>query len=111
MSDVVLVYMTAPDEATAMGLARALVERRLAACANVIPGMRSVYRWKGEIEEDGEHIVIAKTRKDKAAALRDAAAALHPAETPCILTVPVDAAASAAPFIDWIAQETLGEAL
>ncbi|MEM9749944.1 MAG: divalent-cation tolerance protein CutA, partial [Pseudomonadota bacterium] len=62
MSDVVLVYMTAPDEATAMGLARALVERRLAACANVIPGMRSVYRWKGEIEEDGELIVIAKTR-------------------------------------------------
>ena len=80
-----LVYTTVPDPETGLAIGEALVGSGLAACVNVLPGMRSVYRWQGEIERGAEAVAIVKTT----ARHRDAAAALlkarHPYETPVIL--------------------------
>jgi periplasmic divalent cation tolerance protein len=104
MSDVVFLYSTAPDEATAIRLARALVEKREAACVNLIPGMTSVYRWKEAVETAGEFVLIVKTTADAALRARATIVALHPYETPCVVALPASAGASHQPFLDWIAR-------
>lgn len=86
-----LVYTTFPDEATARSIARALVERKLAACVNLLPGMTSVYAWEGAIEEAGEIVGIVKTRKERAEAVSAAIRELHPYDTPAILFLPAGA--------------------
>ena len=63
-------------------LARALVERRLAACVNVVPGVISHYRWKGELQRDEERLLVIKTRAERIEALREALRELHPYELP-----------------------------
>jgi periplasmic divalent cation tolerance protein len=89
MDDLRLIYITCPDAERAMGLGRALVEERLAACSNVLPGMRSCYRWEGVLEEADEAVLIVKTRAALADAAVARARALHPAAVPCILVLPV----------------------
>ena len=64
VDDLRIVSVTCPDEATALAIARLVVDRRLAACANIVPGVRSVYRWMGEISEDSEVLLTMKTRED-----------------------------------------------
>ena len=86
-----LVYTTFPDEATANAVARALVERKLAACVNLIPGMTSIYAWEGAVEEAREIVGIVKTRKDKADAVGVAIRELHPYDTPVVLLLPAGA--------------------
>ena len=80
-----LLYTTFPDEETALSIGADLVGERLAACVNVLPGMRSVYRWREVVEQGREAVAIIKSRE----ALRDALAAAlkqrHPYETPIIL--------------------------
>lgn len=97
-----LVYMTAPDEATARRIATALVEEGLVACANVFPPGLSVYRWRGAVETASECVMILKTTVAALAALRTRALALHPHEKPAFVAVPVDHAASDAGFMSWI---------
>jgi periplasmic divalent cation tolerance protein len=80
-----VVLLTAPDPAVAEGLARSLVEERLAACVNVVPGVRSFYRWKGRVETAGELLLVVKTRADRAAALAARVRELHPYELPEVL--------------------------
>ena len=99
-----LAYMTAASVEDAKAIGRALVEDRLAACVNVIPGMVSLYRWQGEIEEAGEVVLIAKTQAGKFDALAARVAEIHPYDTPC--AVRIDIASGLAPFLDWIAAET-----
>ena len=106
MSTPLAFYLTAPDAATAEAIAEALVARRLAACVNVIPGMRSVYRWAGEIQRGAEFVLIAKSTSDRAAALRAAVAEIHPDETPCIVALAIVEDASAPAFLAWIERET-----
>ena len=101
-----LVYITAPDDETADRIAATLVEERLAACVNVIPGMRSVYRWEGKIARDEETVLIAKTTRALAPALAARARELHPYDEPAIVALDVDPAGSSAPFLAWIAKET-----
>lgn len=101
-----LLYVTAPDAETGERIGRALVEERLAACVNILPGMRSVYRWEGAMEAAEEAVMIVKTTERRAAAARDRILALHPYGEPCVLALPVAQAASAAGFLDWIAAET-----
>ncbi|MEM8987783.1 MAG: divalent-cation tolerance protein CutA [Pseudomonadota bacterium] len=101
-------YITAPDAAAADALGRGLVEDGCAACVNIIPGMRSVYRWEGRVESAEEHILIAKSTRNAADALKRKVAALHPYETPCVVALPLDAGASAENFIDWIVTQTRG---
>ena len=99
-----LVYTTFPDADTALSVGETLVRDGLAACVNVLPGMRSVYAWKGTIERADEVVAIVKTRTGLADAAAAALKARHPYETPIILHLTVaDADADTAA---WILAET-----
>ncbi|HEX6749486.1 MAG TPA: divalent-cation tolerance protein CutA [Longimicrobium sp.] len=98
--------MTAPDAAAARTLARALVDERLIACANLVPGVTSIYRWEGRVEEAGEVLVVMKTRAALVPRLLARAAALHPYEVPELLALPVDDGLAA--YCRWVAEETDG---
>lgn len=104
MMDAVLLYVTTADEAEAERLGRAVVEARLAACANILPGMRSIYRWQGKIESGQECVLILKTRPELAQRAIEAVKAGHSYETPCTLVLPVQGGNPA--FLNWIAAET-----
>lgn len=84
-------------------LVRALLEERLIGCCNVLPGMRSMYRWKGAIEQDWECLLLMETTEDRVLAARDRLAALHPYETPKILIL--DGTANA-DFQTWLHDST-----
>ena len=102
-SPVRLALSTAPDAETGARIARALVEERLAACVNLVPGIRSLYRWQGAIQDDTEVMLVIKTRHDRVDALADRLRALHPYEVPELLALPVEA--GLAPYLDWVAAE------
>ncbi len=106
MSSYTLVYVTAADTEQALALGRALVEARLAACANVLPGMTSIYRWEGEIRQDAEAVVVAKTRSDLVDAVIAKVLELHTYSCPCVVALPIVAGNPA--FLEWIGAETLG---
>lgn len=99
-----LVYTTFPDRTAAEEAACALLERRLIACANILPGMVSLYRWEGKTERAEEVVMLLKTTAARADAVVAAVAALHPYEVPAIVILPV--AGGGAPFLAWIAAET-----
>ena len=101
-----LVYTTFPDAATAIAIGEELVRGRLAACVNVLPGMRSVYAWKGAVERDEEVVAILKTREGLADALAAALKQRHPYETPIILHMATHGAD--ADTASWILTETGG---
>ena len=107
MTEYVLIYITAPDIDCARRIGRALVEERLAACANLVPGMQSIYWWNGAIEEANEVVVIAKTRAELTDALTKRVESLHPYACPCIVAIPIVAGSS--PFLKWIGDETTGD--
>lgn len=98
-----VVLVTAPNAETGEFLARELVEERLAACGNVIPGLVSVYWWEGEVQRDDEVLVIFKTRRDRVEKLRSRLTELHPYEVPEFLALPVERAHEA--YARWVAAE------
>ena len=100
----IVVLCTVPDTATAGRLARLLVEERLAACVNVIPGLTSIYRWKGAVEEDPEALLLIKTRGGTFEALRARLVAEHPYETPEVVALPVEAVDGA--YARWLLEQT-----
>ena len=100
MTDAILVYVTVPDRACAMSLAHAAVDAGLAACANILPNMTSIYRWKGAVEEAEEMILLLKTRADMFEKLEEKMRALHPYECPCLVALPF--VNGSAPYLDWI---------
>ena len=81
-------------------LARALVERRLAACVNVVPGVVSHYRWKGELQRDEERLLVIKTRAERIDALRDALRELHPYELPELVAFEISAGSPE--YLKWL---------
>ncbi len=101
-----LVLSTCPDEESALAIARHVVETRAAACVNVLPGLRSVYRWQGRVEEAHERLLLVKTRAERYAAVESAIRELHPYELPEILSVPLLAGLPA--YLAWI-DEAVGE--
>ncbi len=101
--DVRLLYVTAPSEDVARDLAEHLVGERLVACVNLLPGMRSVYRWQGEICRDDEVVLIAKTTGVMAAAARSAIVERHPASCPCVVELPV--AGGHDEFLLWVSDQ------
>ena len=104
MERAVLVYTTWPSIVEAERAGRAIVERRLAACVNILPGMISHYWWEGKIERAEEAVMLVKTRAALAEAVRDAVKEHHSYTTPAIMTLPVD---SVDPdYHAWIAKET-----
>ena len=106
MTDSWMIYVTVPDAETGVELARTLVGERLAACGNLIPGIRSIYRWKGEICDDGELLLLLKSTASRFDALRDRVVALHPYDCPEVLAVPV--VAGHPEYLDWLAAQTEG---
>lgn len=103
-SPIRVAFATAPDEAVAVRIARTLVEERLAACANLVPGVRSIYRFRGAVEDESEVLLVIKTCADRIEALAERLCALHPYEVPELVVLP--AAGGLAPYLDWVRQET-----
>ncbi len=98
------VYATAGDAAEAQRIGRVVVEERLAACANVIDGMRSIYWWEGRVQEGAEAVLILKTAAERLPALIARVKDLHSYDCPCIEVL--DVTGGHRPFLDWIARET-----
>lgn len=101
-SQCVVCLVTAPDKATAVTLAEKLVQDRLAACVNLLPGVLSVYRWQDKIESEEETLMVLKTTEAGAGALREAVVKLHPYETPEFLVLPV--VDGAADYLAWVGE-------
>ncbi len=104
--DIAFIYVTAGSRDEALRIGRELVRRRLAACANVLDGMTSVYRWRGEIQEDAEAVLIAKTTVALVSRVTEVVKELHSYECPCVEALPVVGGNPA--FLEWIARETEG---
>jgi periplasmic divalent cation tolerance protein len=104
MSEYLSIYITAPSVDVADALGRALVEERLAACVNIIPEMRSIYRWTGGIETAAEIVLIAKSRAALFNEIEERVRVLHPYDCPCLVAWPLEAGHQ--PYLDWIAKET-----
>jgi len=104
--EVRVAFATAPDWDTAARIARALVEERLAACANVVPGVRSIYRWQGRVEDEAEVLLVLKTRADRVDALGARLRALHPYALPELVALP--AVGGLAGYLDWVREEARG---
>ena len=109
MDDAIVVFTTCGSAEEAERVARALVDRRVAACANILPGVRSIYRWKGSIEDASEWMVLIKTRRKLFDDLVRELRAVHSYEVPEVIAVPVVAGASDYP--SWVAAETSPERL
>ena len=107
MTDAVVALVTAPDADTAARIGRAFVEEGLAACVNVVPGLRSIYRWEGKIEDEAEVLMIVKTRRPLLDRLEARLVGLHPYETPELLALPVEGGARR--YLDWLSASTGGE--
>jgi periplasmic divalent cation tolerance protein len=106
-SEVRVVMVTAPDQETGRALARAATEARLAACGNVIPGLTSVFRWEGRVEEAAEVLIMFKTTASSVPALMERVVELHPYDVPEFLALPVSAGHP--PYLEWVGNETGGE--
>jgi periplasmic divalent cation tolerance protein len=103
MTEFILVTVTVP-EAEAEALARTLVEERLVACVNLVPGLRSIFRWKGKVEDEPEVLCLMKTRSSLFEAVRDRVEALHSYEV--AETIAVSILAGNAAYLDWIGDST-----
>ena len=108
MDQPLLVYSTFPDMASAERAGRELVARKLAACVNLVPGMHSIYAWKGGVEEAREVVAIVKTRQGRAEEVRAHLRTIHPYETPIILMIPVSGGDPAT--LAWLMGETAANA-
>jgi periplasmic divalent cation tolerance protein len=97
-----LIYITARDKAEALALGRQLVERRLAACINVLGGMTSIYRWEGRLEEAQEAVLIAKTDRSRADELIAELKKLHSYSVPCALIL--DVQGGNPDYLCWLAE-------
>lgn len=103
---VMFVYVTTGDAAEALRIGRAAVEARFAACANVIPGMRSVFWWEGKVQEGEETVLVLKTGEAQLEPLVALVENLHSYECPCIEALPV--VGGYPPFLDWVEREAHG---
>jgi periplasmic divalent cation tolerance protein len=100
----VLVYSTFPSTEVAEAVGRDLVEGRLAACVNIIPGMTSIYRWQGSLCRDAEVVMIIKTTGARVDDVLGGVRARHPYDNPALLVLPVEG--GSAEYLDWLRRET-----
>jgi periplasmic divalent cation tolerance protein len=98
---VVLSAVGAPPDA--QRIARALVEERLAACVNVVPGITSIYRWKGTVEQEPELMLVIKTLGERVEQLKARLVELHPYELPELVVIPIGG--GHAPYLAWLAEQ------
>jgi len=104
MTDKIAVLSTCESEEQALRIARRLLERRLAACVNIVPGMTSVYRWKGAVEESREWLLVIKTRRELFGSLRAEIEREHSYEVPEVVALPIVDGAEA--YLRWLEAET-----
>lgn len=102
-SGIRLLYVTTSNIDQARELARTLLDRKLIACANILPQMESVYRWEGEVRFESEAVLILKTEKRLVEAAQNAVLELHSYQTPCVLTLPIESGSQG--YIDWLKNE------
>jgi periplasmic divalent cation tolerance protein len=102
MTDKLLILTTTSSESEAKKIAQMLVERRLAACVNVIPRMHSVYRWKDKVESAEEFLLLIKTRKESESAVQAAIRELHSYDVPECISIPIDG--GSAEYLKWITE-------
>jgi periplasmic divalent cation tolerance protein len=107
MRDFIVVLVTVGSVADGDRLAQALVEERLAACVNRLPGIQSIYRWEGKLEQSVEELLLIKTRKALFPALEKRVRELHSYAVPEIIALPV--VAGSVPYLQWLGDQTLGE--
>lgn len=105
-SDMVLALSTAPDAEQAARIARALVDERLIACANLVPGLTSIYRWQGEVQSDAEVLLLMKTRRSLVRRLKERLPQLHPYQVPELVVTEVTDGLE--PYCRWVRDETEG---
>jgi periplasmic divalent cation tolerance protein len=99
-----VVLMTAPDAEVAERVVRELVEERIIACGNIVPGITSIYRWEGAVQRGEEVLVIMKARAAEAPRLLERVSMLHPYNVPEVLLLPISA--GHAPYLRWVAEST-----
>ncbi len=97
---VIVVFSTFPSEDKAADIARTLVSEGLCACVNLVPPVRSIYRWQGQLCDERETLAIIKTTRERFDALRERLVALHPYEVPEVIAIPVEAGHP--PYLDWV---------
>jgi periplasmic divalent cation tolerance protein len=102
-ANALVVLVTAPSAEKAAELGRALVSERLAACASVVPGIRSIYWWEGKVQDEPETLVVLKTTRARFEALRDRVLALHPYQVPEVVALGIEAGSEK--YLEWIAGE------
>lgn len=103
MTDKIVVLTTCESEDEAERIARSLIEKRVAACVNILPKARSIYRWKGAVEDAQEFVLLIKTRRDIFDALRAELSRIHSYEIPEIIALPVVDGSEA--YLGWIDRE------
>ena len=104
MSDFIVVFVTCGSEEEALKIARALVEEKLAACANMVSPLRSIYRWEGKIWDEKEWLLIIKTQRSKFEDLAKRVKALHSYSVPEIIALPITEGSPA--YLNWIEENT-----
>ena len=102
MTDAQLVLTTLPNADKAVEVARVLVEERLIACANIVPAVRSIYRWQDKIQDENEVLVVMKTKSDQIERLKARILELHPYEVPEVLAMPIEN--GYAGYLEWISK-------
>ena len=102
MADHLVVFVTCPTKRIAHRLTRALLERRLVACVNILPSVESLFWWEGRIDKASEFLLLIKTRRSCFEALRQTVCRLHPYETPEVIALPIILAHR--PYVEWIQQ-------
>jgi periplasmic divalent cation tolerance protein len=101
MTTAVVVLVTAPSADSAAAMARTLVEEGLCACGNVVPGVRSIYRWEGKVQDDAEALLVLKTERRLVPELKARLPALHPYQVPELLVLAVEGGLPA--YLEWVA--------
>ena len=104
MTDAMLVLSTFPNSDAAADMAKKVVGERLAACANILPAVRSIYRWQDKVQDENEVLVLLKTRQGQLERLKQRILELHPYDVPEVIAVPIEQGHTG--YLDWIAQET-----
>lgn len=107
MSERYLVLVTAGSMEAAEKIAHALVEEHLAACVNIVPQIRSIYRWQGKVEDDQESLLVIKTTETALASLEERVRALHSYDVPEVVALTLDQ--GSAPYLGWLAESCGGE--
>lgn len=100
----IVVFITAPNEDEAAGIAKALVKSKLAACVNIIKSVRSIYNWRGNLEDDSEVLMIVKTQEKLFSALSDKTKELHSYDVPEIIAIPI--AGGSEDYLKWLREST-----